>query len=93
MEEILGIIFIVFFMEIIFWGIAYATGCLLTPIISFGKWYPDSLIKDEETGKVIKGQSGFKLIERSGKLFLGAWSVSFLGFCFWIITILVIIFI
>lgn len=89
MEDIIGIVFITLFIETIFWGLAYGIGCLLTPIVSFGKWVPDSLIKDVNTGKVIKHQSGFKLIERSDQIYLGSWGVAFLGFCFLISVIIV----
>jgi hypothetical protein len=88
MEDIVGFLFAYILTDLIFWGFAYITGCLLTPIVSFGKWTPESLTKDGETGKIIKNQSGFKLIKRSGRTYLGAWSVAFLGCCFWVTVIL-----
>jgi hypothetical protein len=93
MEDILFYIFYLFFMEIAFWGLIYGTGYLLTPILSFGKWLPDRLIKNEETGRLLRSQSGIKLIDRSGKTYLGAWGVSLLGFCFWVLVILLIVYI
>jgi hypothetical protein len=72
MEDFIGIVLITFFMEIFFWGFIYGTGYLLTPIITLGKLLPDSLVKHEETGKIIKKQSGFNLIHRSDKTYLGA---------------------
>jgi len=92
MGDLIGILVVSIFTEFIFWGMSYAIGCLLTPIVSFGKWLPDSLSKDEESGKIIKNQTGFKLIERSGQIYLGAWGVSFLGFCFWVSVILLVVF-
>lgn len=85
MEDIIVLIL----LEIIFWG----TGCLLTPIVSFGKWIPDSFFKNEKTGKIIKSESGFKLIERSGKIYLGAVAVAFLGFCFWVTVLVLFVFV
>jgi hypothetical protein len=92
MDDFIGILVVSIFAEFLFWGLSYAIGCALTPIISFGKWLPDSLSKDEETGKIIRNQSGFKLIKRSGQIYLGAWGVSFLGFCFIVSVILLIVF-
>ncbi|WP_445364179.1 hypothetical protein ACJJIQ_07410 [Microbulbifer sp. ANSA003] len=89
MEDFIGIIFILLFVEVIYWGISYSTGYLLTPIVSFGKWRADKIIKDKGTGKKRKHQTGFTLIERSGQVYLGAMAVCILGMCFWLIVILV----
>ncbi len=88
MEDIVGFLFIYLLGEIIFWGFAYITGYLIIPVLSFGKWLPEPLTKDEETGKVIKTQLGLTLIKRSGRIYLSAWGVAFSGCCFWITVIL-----
>jgi len=87
MEDILGFIFILLFIEVIFWGVAYSTGCLLTPIVSFGKWQPDCLIKNENNKTRGKKQSGVTLIKRAGQTYLGAIGVSLLGLSFWFLVI------
>ena len=87
MEDIIGVLLITLFFEAIFWGLAYGTGCLLTPIVSLGKWAPDSLTKDDLTGKIIRQQSSVKLIERADQIYLGSWGVAFLGFSFWVAAI------
>jgi len=58
--------------------------------ISFGKWRADG-IKKKENGRVIKNQSGFKLINREGSIYLGAYGVALLGFCFWLVAIIAVI--
>jgi hypothetical protein len=93
MEDFIGILLITLFMEIFFWGFIYGTGYLLTPIITLGKWLPDRLIKHEDTGKIIKKQSGVQLIHRSGKTYLGAWGVLLIGFGFWLTVLMLSIFI
>lgn len=84
MDDFIGFLFFWLFIEFIFWGLAYSTGSLLINLFSLGKWYPDSLLKNKETGKILKHQSGFKLIKRSNKTYLGASAVAFIGFCFWV---------
>ena len=93
MEDIFGYIFICIFMEAIFWGVAYTTGRVLTPIISFGKWHADSILINSETRKKEKKQTGLKLVERSGNIYLGATGVCLVGLCFWgiVITALLVV--
>ncbi len=86
MEDFLGFFIVSIFVEFIFWGVAYITGCVLTPIVSLGKWYPDAISRNPDTGKRLKSKIGFKLSIRSGKTYLGAWAVAFIGFIFWLIT-------
>lgn len=93
MEDILGYFLVSLFVETILWGVAYTTGSILTPIISFGKWRADSLQINSETRKKEKKQTGLKLIEKSGELYLGALGVCLVGFCFWgiFITVLIVV--
>jgi hypothetical protein len=91
MEELFGVLLISLFMEIIFWGLIYTTGRILTPIVSFGKWRADPLLINSETGKKEKKQSGVKLIIKSGEVYLGVVGVCLLGLCFWAILIMVLL--
>jgi hypothetical protein len=79
MDDIIGFIFISIFMKLIFWGICYATGCLLTPLISLGKWQAG----DSEKGN----RSGFTLKKIDGELYLGSCSVALIGMLFWAVVI------
>ena len=65
MEDFIGIIFIFLFVEVIYWGVSYSTGYLLTPIVSFGKWRADKIIKDKGTGKKRKILAMKKIEETS----------------------------
>ena len=87
MINFIGFLFIWLILEFIFWGVMYSTGSVLTHIISFGKWLPDSITR-AETGRVSTKQSGVGLIKRSGQIYLGAWGVCFLGLLFWMLVIL-----
>ena len=91
MEDIIGFVFIWLFIEFIFWGVAYSTGCLITPIVSFGKWKADILIRNKENKTKGKKQSGCTLIKRSGQIYLGALGVSFLGLCFWSLVVIMLV--
>ena len=93
MEDFIGFLFFWLFIEFIFWGLAYVTGSLLITLTSLGKWYPDSLLRNEETGKILKHQSGFKFIKRSEKVYLGASAVALIGFSFWVAVLFLIFFI
>ena len=88
MEDIIGILVVMLFAEIIFWGIAYSTGCFIVPIVSGGKWEADWLTRNEEGKTKGMKQSGFSLVEKSGKLYLGAVAVSLIGLLFWVLVIL-----
>lgn len=88
MEDILSLMFMILFIEVIFWGLAYFTGSLLIPIVSLGRWRPEVLVRDGDTGKRQVIQSGFTLIERSGETYLGAFGVSIIGMCFWIVVVI-----
>ena len=92
MEELLAYIFISFIGDIVIWGMMYGTGCLLTPIISFGKLMPESAL--EEYPKGSNKWVRFGIIREAGEMYLGAYSVCLLGLSFWIavITCLIIIF-
>jgi len=91
MEDILGYVLVSLIFEAVFWGVAYTTGRVLTPIISLGRWRAHPLQINSETGKKEKKQTGVKLIEKAGKLYLGALGVCLVGFCFWGVVIIVLI--
>ncbi len=76
-------------MEVLFWGIAYGTGRILTrtPIVSFGKWRADRLVRDEDSGKINKRQSGVEIIHKSGSVYFGAIGVCLIGIGFWALVI------
>jgi hypothetical protein len=91
MEDILGYFLVSLFVEAIFWGVAYTTGRIFTPIISLGRWRAHPLLINSETGKKEKKQTGLKLIEKKEGLYLGALGVCLVGFSFWGIVIVALI--
>lgn len=93
MANIFGYIVLFIFMEVIFWGIAYTTGRVLTPAISFGSWYAEPIKVNIETGKKEKKQTGLRLVEKSGKTYLGTTGVCLVGIFFWGIIVTVLLFV
>lgn len=87
MEEFFGYLLVYLFVELIFWGFLYGTGCLIVPLISFGQCHADPLLRETDGPKRARKQTGMKLIRRSGKIYLGACAVSFLGLGFWVLVI------
>lgn len=90
MEETIGFLLVWLLMELIFWGFMYFTGFALVLLISFGKLKPDALSR-LESGRVAKRQSGFKVFDREGKKYLGAWGVCAVGLFFWAVVLSAII--
>ncbi|WP_339898854.1 hypothetical protein [uncultured Gilvimarinus sp.] len=90
MEETIGFLAIWIIIELFFWGCIYFTGFALVLLASFGKLKPD-LLSRLESGRVSKKQSGFKVFERDGKKYLGAWGVCVVGLLFWIAVLTALI--
>ncbi|MAZ66239.1 MAG: hypothetical protein CMF25_03945 [Kangiellaceae bacterium] len=90
MEESIGFLLAWLLVELIFWGCMYFTGFALVPLFSFGKLKPDGLSR-LESGRVAKRQSGFKVFDREGIKYLGAWGVCAVGLVFWIAVLVAVI--
>lgn len=90
MEETIGFLLSWLLTELVIWGCIYFTGFALVLLISFGKLKQDALSR-QESGRVEKKQSGFKVFERDGKKYLGAWGVCAVGLFFWAAVVAAII--
>ena len=90
MEDLLGFVLIGLFLDVIFWGISYATGAVLAPIISLGRWKPESISLNKEGGGRRSKQNGFTLIEKDKQVYLGALAVAFIGLVFWVVVIILL---
>lgn len=91
MSDIIGFFIVSIFMELIFWGICYGTGSILTVLISFGKWQAEDIVESNKRSNILK-RSSFTLNKRDGNTYLGSCSVSLLGVFFWSSIILIIYF-
>ena len=88
MEEFFGFIFIGIFMEVIFWGISYIIGRILTPLISLGRWRAEAIRDRKDIHDKCKKQKTFTLTSDGEQVYLGAFAVAFIGMLFWLIVII-----
>ena len=84
MEEI----FILFFIELLFWGLLYGTGSLLTPVISVGFVKPEKIESSRKLRKEIVRSRWPLLYHNSGTTFLRAEMVAIVGSLFWLIVVI-----
>ncbi len=82
MEDLLFLL-IYITVELVFWGVFYGTGYLLTPIVSFGHLKPEQHQKDKKL-REHKKRSLFPLIKKTEDItYLKSENVALIGMLFW----------
>ena len=82
MEELL-LLLIYVTVELVFWGVFYGTGYVLTPIVSFGYLKPEQYEKDKELRKQKKSLL-IPLIKKTENItYLKSENVALVGMLFW----------
>lgn len=71
-------------VEAIFYGFCYFTGMLLTPLVTFGKYYPGNVIKNKELRKVHRSEGNKLTYVKANKRYLNSETVSLIGMAFWL---------
>jgi hypothetical protein len=87
-EFLFGIIAWIF-IEIIFYGFCYFTGMLLTPLVTFGKYYPGNVIKNKELRKAHRVKGNKLAYVKAKKKYLSFDTVSLIGMTFWVTALVV----
>ncbi len=90
MEDLLFLLIYVI-VELVFWGVFYGTGYILTPIVSFGHLKPEQHQKVKEL-REHKKRSLFPLVKKKENIsYLKPENVALIGMFFW--TLLAIAFV
>ncbi len=75
--------------ELIFYRFCYFTGMLLTPLVTFGKYYPGNVIKNKELRKAHRAKGNKFIYVKAKKKYLSFETVSLIGMTFWVIALVV----
>ncbi|AFY52683.1 hypothetical protein Riv7116_0071 [Rivularia sp. PCC 7116] len=87
--ELLVSVIVWIFVETIFDGICYFTGMLLTPLVTFGKYYPSKAIKNKELRQASRAKGNKFIYVKGKRKYLTSDAVSLIGMAFWLTVIIV----